>query len=538
MATGTNKKNAKGGTWFEFVNKEEVRAKIAVVAVFFVLLFFSVYTFKTDANVTEFYFSSCLGKWRNPENAVGKPTIPLESSQEKYDLGNSAVLYSDLTEIFCGGLDEEIPKDHKLEKTTLKLAIAFSNDPLRNASPVDETPVETSVDTEVTEESSEEPVTDADENFSPSATSTEAEEDLNPILDEDTDTSTSSVIEVSETQESDEVPSEAEPITFNFIKRAQAEEPIDDVVVDEDAPSAELDANVSEEISEDVVETEPEPEPVLESTEETSETTSDTNDVGEITEEESPSDKSEDAETTEDVENTEGTNEAEEEQIEEEYFMEIYYTLDGGRTLELLDRISTTNWQGKQFEYEVPITTWEDLEKFQVSIHGVMVVDRQPIVYLDSAWLSVTHTDTNSFETTETDGTDPGVESGLYSDVVKTENFEVDQAQDFSLIVEETIICDVEPFSQSIFPGGSARYQVNLSDKLKPYRLTFGQLPSGISITTEEFGDVIKEVFFVIEATGEVETGSFNVSLLYEALGDESKVDQSTCQFNVVVGSR
>ncbi len=501
-------------TWFDVLNKEEVRAKIAIVVVFVVLFFFSIYTFKTEASVTEFYFNSCLGKWRNAENAEGKPSVALESTQENYHLGNSAVLYSDLTEIFCGGLDEEIPEGRNLEKTRLKIAIAFSSDPLREAPD----PSEVIDDNEELIEGEELiDVTDQNE-----ATSTDSATEIPDAsgANENSD-SVDTPSEAPTNSQTEETPSSENEIDASSETNTDVSVPAIDSGAQEAATSFRL-INVAR--AEEVAETPAEIPAENQNTEAS---------VDEpVSENENPTVSEGEAGETEPTDEAEVVTETQTEEPEvAEVFLEIYYTLDGGKTLNILDKVTASNWQNKSFEYDVPITTWEDLSKFQVSLHGVSVVENQPIVYLDSAWLITEHKPESEEETDEVE-LDEGVQSGLYSEVVKTPNFDSDKSQDYPEAEVSAVICDISPFSQKIKAGDSARYQVGLSEKLNPYRLTFGKLPEGISIATEEVGE---EVFFVIEAESSAEEGSTNISVLYEVINDDAVVEENTCQFNVVI---
>lgn len=509
MSDIPDRKNFKTRTWFDIISNEETRAKITVVVVFLILSFFSFYTFKTSASVTEFYFESCLGKWRNPQNAEGMPSVEIGSSQDRYNLGNSAVLYSDLKEIYCGGLDKEIPTDQKLEKTTLKLAIAFSRDQLRNPEPSD-----LLEDTEPEENLAPDDLVDdlIDEEV-PIETIPDSTDELRiedgGKLEQVVETTNQEVPVTESSSVPTDVPvetiDESGPQTFKFIKTARAEE-VEQVSETLSAAVAEPEI-ISNEVSSD--------EAVKNETDITNE------------EESVDSVSGIDSETIEEI-----TGELLEEPqvIDEKIFLEIYYTLDGGKTLNLLDKISTTNWSEKNFEYEVPIDNWSDLQNFQVSVHGIEVFELQPIVYLDSAWLVVEHSLATPEEISE-ELVDEGVRTGLYSDVIKTETFNVLIPQDYTLDEGNELACDVNPFDQQVSRGASARFKLDISDKESPHRITFGRLPFGINMTIEE-GD---DVYFVVEADVEAETGSFNVSLLYEILSEGENIKQTTCQFNVVV---
>ena len=85
-----------------------------------VFIFLISVSYFTRADSTNFYASSCLGGWRNAQNAVGSPDAKNNSD---FNENNSAVLDKDtLSELYCGGFSGEIPKD----STPKKVFVDFS----------------------------------------------------------------------------------------------------------------------------------------------------------------------------------------------------------------------------------------------------------------------------------------------------------------------------------------------------------------------------------------------------------------------------
>jgi hypothetical protein len=90
---------------------------ISILLLLAVALTFSL---TTKANIGEFYATSCLGGWENPQNAEGSPETRNGSA---FSQQNSAVLKNTLSEIFCGGFSGEIPQNSKPAQATLYLSL-------------------------------------------------------------------------------------------------------------------------------------------------------------------------------------------------------------------------------------------------------------------------------------------------------------------------------------------------------------------------------------------------------------------------------
>jgi hypothetical protein len=89
---------------------------VLVLAGFFGRLFVS------RANIAQFYPTSCLGGWQNPQNASGKPDLEIGAREDEFNAENSAFLGDVISQIFCGGFEGETPADADLRRAVLKFS--------------------------------------------------------------------------------------------------------------------------------------------------------------------------------------------------------------------------------------------------------------------------------------------------------------------------------------------------------------------------------------------------------------------------------
>ncbi|MDB5266274.1 MAG: hypothetical protein JWN89_89 [Parcubacteria group bacterium] len=64
---------------------------------------------QTKADTIVFYPSSCLGGWKNPDHAAGKPEGESGKRDDDFTNQNSSVLSNSSSQIFCGSFKGEIP---------------------------------------------------------------------------------------------------------------------------------------------------------------------------------------------------------------------------------------------------------------------------------------------------------------------------------------------------------------------------------------------------------------------------------------------
>jgi hypothetical protein len=95
---------------------------------------FALYSLFVKANIFNYYPSSCLGTWDNPQNAEGEPSLEPGAAPEEFNGGNSAFYDGGgAKQIFCGGFKTEADPSEKIfKKAVLKFswAIAVSPTPL------------------------------------------------------------------------------------------------------------------------------------------------------------------------------------------------------------------------------------------------------------------------------------------------------------------------------------------------------------------------------------------------------------------------
>ena len=98
---------------------------IIVVGIFFVFRAVLV-----KAEIATFYPDSCLGGWKNPHHAEGKPDVSNDNTNI-LDTNNSAILSANtISDIFCGNFKGDIPKDSYAKK----IIVTFSWDVARDDS--------------------------------------------------------------------------------------------------------------------------------------------------------------------------------------------------------------------------------------------------------------------------------------------------------------------------------------------------------------------------------------------------------------------
>ncbi|MES2214304.1 MAG: hypothetical protein V4465_02895 [Patescibacteria group bacterium] len=172
----------------------------------------------TKADTAVFYPSSCLGGWKHPELATGKPQTDEEADPEDYTNGNSAILSDASAQIFCGGFQGEIPPGtipHIVTLSfdwTLKGAEDEGPEPILitddNSSTTLEAVLDSTIDTSVTNVSSV-PSDPPEALPEPSSGSPLSE----PVIETPTESA----------------PAEEAPISFSIFPRAYAQEVLDEV---------------------------------------------------------------------------------------------------------------------------------------------------------------------------------------------------------------------------------------------------------------------------------------------------------------------
>lgn len=103
--------------WYKFRNK------IILGFVFLIIISFIFnYFFFSHAEILEFYPSSCLGGWQNPQNAQGKPELEPNAKSEDFNENNSAILKNIISEIYCGNFKGDVLENTIPKKAFLKFS--------------------------------------------------------------------------------------------------------------------------------------------------------------------------------------------------------------------------------------------------------------------------------------------------------------------------------------------------------------------------------------------------------------------------------
>lgn len=105
------------------------------------------------------------------------------------------------------------------------------------------------------------------------------------------------------------------------------------------------------------------------------------------------------------------------------------------------------------------------------------------------------------------------------------------------------VVCSVEPFTTEIIQGGSASISViTTTDNFdSAVEFSIGNLPTGVtggfSVADSLQGSgVSKKASIVIQTQGDSQVGSFMIPVLVRrSVGSPSGVEQSICQFNLVI---
>jgi hypothetical protein len=323
-----------------FFRKNKKRIVFALVIFIFIWGIFG-YLFVSRADVAYFYPSACLGGWKNPQNAQGKPDLGGNAAPEEFDENNSAVLRNVISQFFCGNLEGETPQDSLPKKAVLKFSWVVKTD-LENESPTNIEEQSTSTLIQVIE-----------------ATTTNIQDNSNNVNTENTPDNNNS----------------STPTFFWQAVKNFASQGINLALAE------------TEEI---ISENQEQPSGVA-----TEQATSSTEQATSSTEQATPATTSEQATSSAQTTSSESIISSSTIYSEptvspvspiDEPFLEILYSLDGSNW-QSLGKVSTKNWQN--LELEIPNFEWEDLPNLQISIQSLSPVEFVPTVYLDGIILNV-----------------------------------------------------------------------------------------------------------------------------------------------------
>ncbi len=348
----------------------------SLIALVIVTGFFG-YLLITQADVANFYSTSCLGGWQNPQNAQGKPDVGENGLAEEFNENNSAVLKNVISQIFCGSFEGEIPENSQPKKVLIKFSWVVRTEEEILAS--EENSGATSTLIEIIETTS---TIDIISTSTPETESTSspvsfwhpirnfisngASKIVHLVFAEETSTP-EIVIEIPVEESStppiiEEVNTTSSPIEPPEDPQTPTSTPKE--IMTETATTTTINQTATSSNQEEII--------LATSTEEDliSTTTQETILIPENT-----------ATSTEEIATTTPITPS-----IPEPFLEILYTLDG-TNWQSLGKVNRDNWQN--LALEIPNFNWEDISKVQISIQSLSPVDFTPTVYLDGLWLEV-----------------------------------------------------------------------------------------------------------------------------------------------------
>lgn len=527
---------------------------------------FALYSLFVKANIFNYYPSSCLGTWDNPQNAEGEPSLGPGAAPEAFNRENSAFYDGGgAKQIFCGGFKTEADPSEKIfKKAVLKFswAIAVSPTPLP---------------------------TEAGEAGGASSQTLQQSEFENKILDLPASASVIVIpdIPAAASESLENQPSNPEP-TPEQIPLGPEPSP---VMTEEPTPVPETSAEptrieptpiestpIPEPAPESVPSSEPAPPPaesptsfiknrilstifsVEDEVSSPSLSSSQDNNLPTPSPTHSPSTypslfpsltvapsfspaASAAEQTNQSLTGVASPSQTASLSQSLDNFLEISYSTDG-QNWHLLALVSDRNFNN--LELEIPITSWVELEKLQISIRGT-ASDTIKQVYLDGMWIEAQY----EIQNEEKDATS-GDSTSISEESSTQESFEQINNQPPPVSLKErklqkhievdpkaTHSCRVEPFAIDISNNPSALVKITLArtrGEGQPEEIEIGSLPLGIDMVFANNKDYIYqpqayETTLDLEITNQPgsQKGNFNIAIIYTS-GNSTTM----CQINVI----
>ncbi len=358
-----------------------------------ILLVLAVSSFSnpTKADIVNFYPTSCLGGWENPENATGAPSLEEDESIESFNEENSTRMRGS-SDIFCGGFEGDIPPDAIANSFSLSFRISVDDGSVEHKKSEVLVVPETE-DVRVGTDNIE--IIEIDSTTEGNQT-TDSSEILEESIDGESTPSTTPEESVIEIPSDEVVPVESSPEPEAPSESTQPEESSEQAP-DSTGESAFMrfftkivhaegeDSSVIENIPEDrVVDTS------IVEVDLTDTQTQETQEVAEIDVSSSEVINIDRPDTEDAVsESEEGINEDstsnEPEVVPNDAILKITYTLDGEKWTSL-GYISMSSW--KDLKFSLPLEQWSDMSSFQVKLEQISTYDEKPVVFLDSIIVS------------------------------------------------------------------------------------------------------------------------------------------------------
>jgi len=522
--------------------------RIGIAAAVIVAAIIAVWSLRGQAETVFFYPETCLGGWRNVQNAQNEPDLAWKAQPEAFTDKNSAVLENVVGSIYCGEFSGSLPEQSVITSVRLKPVFA-----LKPYVPSQEEPEATStlIQIIIPDESVELPASDE-----PSATSTSEENSGEPPAETteensqappDTGTKPDDGNQNSDIPQSEQPTSEtATTSSLQLLPLRLAEQ---SVLM---ALSAHY-AYAQEEIPppKSLVPQEP--------------ARADGNDVAEqILQEDSDMSSTEKIATTSesDTSNTDDTGDAvlpvptsseETDNVPSPVsFLEVAYSLDG-EVWTLLGSITEDNWKD-ELVFDILPLSLEKLRALQVHIGTPEISDMQLLAYLDGMILEV------EYETISEEG--KGIVTSLIDKIISDDDdfnqpietadqkehitflsgdwssSDISVGDDFLIDPSAQHACRIEPFSQSVQPGSVAGYIVILtrSNSFAPFRVVAGDTSPGVTASLKK-GDAARpdEVLLELAADENTQEGSFGVVISVQEQKVDGSVSCAVCQLNLIV---
>ncbi|MBI3638290.1 hypothetical protein HY227_00925 [Candidatus Wolfebacteria bacterium] len=337
-----------------FFKKNKFRLIYILSAVVFSFGIFG-YFFIGRADIVDFYPSSCLGGWENPQNAQGKPDLSENASDAEFNESNSAVLRNVISQIFCGSFKGDILENSTPSKISLKLRLAAKTEGIKTIIPLIETTSSPPIILpETPAASSSENIDSAsstsfiEKSFLSKIISSVFAEEINP---ESTNSTTQAI------SEPINAPVQASPTeTSTPVEVLPAAESTTPSIDNQNSAPSETSIIINKEPI-----NQPENSLTTQNSTSTTETSSST-----------PT-------TTEEIIPISATNAP-------DPFLEIFYSLDGSNW-KSLGGINSENW--KNLNFDIPISSWDEIRNLQINIRSLSPVDLIPVVYIDGMLLEV-----------------------------------------------------------------------------------------------------------------------------------------------------
>lgn len=344
----------------------------------------------TKADVVNFYPTSCLGGWENPENATGAPSLEKDEKIESFNEENSARMRG-TSDIFCGGFEGEIPPEAIANSFSLSFRISVDDGSVKHSK------------TEILVVPETEDVRVGTDNIEIIEIENSGDEiqSVDSIENQELDSGTDST----ETVQSEEVPSVSPEVIEQVIEAEtpaeESPEPVSSPEPEpspaepagesaflrfftkivhaegEDTPSVDTtESQTVEVVVDEPVVIEEIPEPQSENLEQADTSSSEVINIDRSSSENGEVDL--DSTPNEDSENIA-------EVIPNDAILKIVYTLDGEKWVSL-GYVSMSSW--KDLSFSLPLKEWSDVNSFQIKLEQVSSYDEKPVVFLDAIILS------------------------------------------------------------------------------------------------------------------------------------------------------